>query len=69
MSDSGTRIPEILEAHADEIRAAWIDAQLTAETRRSDLLPESALKRDSRRFYELLLDAVREGSLDEIGGP
>jgi rsbT co-antagonist protein RsbR len=59
----------ILHEHESELLQDWIEAQLQAETLRSDLLKEAELREDSRTFLTALRKASRDADLDDVNGP
>lgn len=63
-----TGMGDILKAHEAEILRDWIASQL-ADTRRRELLDETEVNEQSRRFLALFSSAV-QGSYDEVlAGP
>ena len=57
-------IPEVLKKYEKELLADWVQLQLSAPTRRADLLTESELRRESAEFLALLREAVHSGNTD-----
>jgi len=58
----------ILHEHESELLQDWIEAQLQADTLRSDLLKEAELREDSRTFLTALRKASRDADLDDVNG-
>ena len=58
---AGQVLQHVLSKSQKELLAEWLQTQLTADSRRSDLMKESELREQSREFLELLHDAVRTG--------
>ena len=63
-----SRIPAILKTHEKDLLSEWVKAQLGAGTLRSDLLKESDLREQSRRFLNLLQDVAQKASLEDLSG-
>jgi rsbT co-antagonist protein RsbR len=62
------RLPEILRAHESEILNHWINEQLAAKTMRRDIIGESQLREQSRRFLNALRSASSSGQLGDPEG-
>jgi rsbT co-antagonist protein RsbR len=71
MNRKGTsRITEIITKRESDILTHWIREQLAATTLRGDLMKESELREQSRRFLSLLIRAAsQQPSLDDIDAP
>jgi rsbT co-antagonist protein RsbR len=64
---SKSRIPEMISKRESDLLADWIREQLAATTLRSDLIKESELREQSRRFLNLLVRAaLQQPNLDNI---
>jgi rsbT co-antagonist protein RsbR len=63
---SGQVLQQIIAKSQKELLAEWLQAQVSAETYRADLMKESELREQSREFLTLLLDAVRSGNLQNV---
>jgi rsbT co-antagonist protein RsbR len=61
-------IARVLEEQEASLLDAWMQEQTGADTRRSDLIKESELRRDSAEFLRLLRQAARKGALGNIYG-
>jgi rsbT co-antagonist protein RsbR len=55
-----SRIPEIISKRESDLLADWMREQLAATTLRSDLMKESELREQSRRFLDLLVRAASQ---------
>src|SRR5689334_8244053 len=64
---AASRIPGLLKKHEQDVLAIWIKAQLAAVTQRPDLLKESDLREQSRKFLAEFQSAAQTGSLEDIG--
>jgi rsbT co-antagonist protein RsbR len=65
---ASSRIPALLKSHEKDLLTDWMKAQLAAVTLRSDLLKETELREQSRRFLAALQAAAQQGSLEDVGG-
>lgn len=54
-----SRLPEILERRESEILNDWLKQQLEAQTLRRDLISESDLREQSRRFLQVFRKALQ----------
>jgi rsbT co-antagonist protein RsbR len=59
-----TRLPEIVAKYESEILADWVAQQTDATTLRRDLMRDTDLQEQSRRFLEIFRDALRENTID-----
>jgi rsbT co-antagonist protein RsbR len=67
---SKSRIPEMIAKRESDLLADWMREQLEATTLRSDLMKESELREQSRRFVSLLIRAAsQQPSLNDINAP
>lgn len=67
MPAAGQTLRRILAHSQKELLAEWVQAQLSATTRRADLMNESELREQSREFLSLIQAATDAGSLTPIG--
>lgn len=65
---SAKRIRAILAASEAELLARWLKEQQAAVARRTDLLSDGELSKDSTEFLRYLRGAVASGSLSDIHG-
>jgi rsbT co-antagonist protein RsbR len=63
------RLPAILERHEKDLLNEWIELQLTAVTRRRDLINDADLREESRRFLSLVRKAAQNGEDGDVAGP
>ena len=64
---SKSRIPEMISKRESDLLADWMREQLTATTFRGDLMKESELREQSRRFLNLMIRAAsQQPNLDNI---
>jgi rsbT co-antagonist protein RsbR len=65
-----SRIPEVISKRESDLLADWVREQLAATTLRSDLMKESELREQSRRFLDLMVRAASQlPNLDNINAP
>jgi len=67
MADEKSRIPGIVRQHEREILDQWVRSQLSAVTRRADLLNEDVLREDSRSFLAAFTEALQHGTTGTDG--
>ena len=68
MPASGQTLRKILAQSQKELLSDWVQAQVSATTRRGDLMKESELREQSREFLSLLQGATEAGSLRQVDG-
>jgi len=62
-----SRIPEMISKRESDLLADWMREQLAATTLRGDLMKESELREQSRRFLDLMVRAAsQQPNLDNI---
>jgi rsbT co-antagonist protein RsbR len=62
-----SRIPEMISKRESDLLADWVREQLEATTLRSDLMKESELREQSRKFLSLMVRAAsQQPSLNDI---
>jgi rsbT co-antagonist protein RsbR len=65
-----SRIPDMISKRESDLLADWIREQLAATTLRGDLMKESELREQSRRFLNLLVRAAsQQPNLDNVNAP
>ena len=64
-----SRIADILMRSEGELLAEWTKEQMSAITRRADLIDDAELREQSRAFLALVREGVESGSLDDLGKP
>jgi rsbT co-antagonist protein RsbR len=57
-----SRIPDLLDRRADDLLAAWIEAQMTASSLRPDLMGEAELRQQSEQLMRELRPALSTGT-------
>src|SRR4051794_32802218 len=68
-STAKSEIPEILKKYELNLVDDWTWEQLSALTRRSDLIKDSQIKEESSIFIKLMLNAAQTGSIFDITTP
>jgi rsbT co-antagonist protein RsbR len=66
---TSSRLAAIIKGHERDLLAEWVKEQLAANTLRGDLLNETDLREQSRRFLAGVQDAAQKGEIDSIDGP
>jgi rsbT co-antagonist protein RsbR len=61
------RLAAILERHEKDVLNDWVDQQLSAVTRRRDLINDQDLREDSRRFLAIFRKAAQNDDGGETG--
>lgn len=64
-----SRIPDILQAHEEELLENWMREQSTSGTRRADLLSESELRQQSAEFLSTFRQATQSHNVTDIMAP
>jgi len=64
-----TSITKVLLNRRNDIFQEWLQQQLSAPTRRADLISEAELRTESDSFLTALTGAVRAGNLSDIRAP
>jgi rsbT co-antagonist protein RsbR len=65
-----SRILEVISKRESDLLADWMQEQLAATTLRGDLMKESELREQSRRFLNLMIRAAsQQPNLDNISAP
>ena len=67
--ETRSRIPELLQKHETDLLKDWVQRQLADGGGRRELMTETELREQSRRFLEGLADALRTGTLGDVSGP
>jgi len=60
-----SRIPQIVRKHESEILSQWI-SEMSASTRRSDLMRDEDLRSQARTFLALVTTAMQSGNLSDV---
>jgi rsbT co-antagonist protein RsbR len=69
MAAVGMHLKETLKKGQSDILARWIENLLSSPAARPDLVREEELREETRRFFQLVSQAVQRGSLSDIKGP
>jgi rsbT co-antagonist protein RsbR len=64
-----SRIQVIVTEHQADILAHWLEQQLTASTLRRDLMKETELREQSRRFLDAFRQAMKNGLIADLNNP
>jgi rsbT co-antagonist protein RsbR len=64
-----SRLADIVSRHQDDLLHEWVQTQQAARSRRSDLISDADLTRDSRELLGLLREALPDGDVRDIDGP
>jgi rsbT co-antagonist protein RsbR len=68
-SNSTNVFSELLSANGQHILDAWLRHQSSSKTRRSDLIKEVDLRRESSEFLKVFRQAIDSGELDDLDRP
>jgi rsbT co-antagonist protein RsbR len=68
-SSTQSRLADIVSRHQPAILDQWMRLQLSAATRRSDLIKEDELRDQSRQFLSGFVAALQKGRIDNVDGP
>jgi rsbT co-antagonist protein RsbR len=68
MTEQHSKVAQLLRKHERDILQQWLSYQISATTMRADLIKESDLREQSRRFLQLLTEVVQQNGDDENGG-
>ena len=64
MNAAHTRLAELVGKHEAALLADWMSLQMKATTLRTDLMSESDLREESRKFLALVRQAIASGTTD-----
>jgi rsbT co-antagonist protein RsbR len=62
-------LPDLVAKHEKDLSNDWMREQMTAVTRRSDLMSEETLKQDSNDFLAAFREAIQSRNLTDIAAP
>jgi rsbT co-antagonist protein RsbR len=68
MTEQDSKVAQLLRKHEGDVLQQWISYQISATTMRADLIKESDLREQSRRFLQLFIEIVQQNGRDENGG-
>lgn len=63
-----SKLPDMIRRHQHDLQAAWLQ-QMSAATRRSDLMKDAEAQNQARDFLAALAEGLRNGSLTDIDTP
>ena len=69
MTPTGTRLPEIVQAHERDILTEWLAGQQEGLAARRELITESELQRQSRDFLAAFAQAAGGSGVMDLGAP
>lgn len=65
MTEQQSKVAQLLRKHERDVLQQWLAYQVSAITMRGDLVKESDLREQSRKFLQLFIDLVQGSSDDE----
>lgn len=65
MTEQQSKVAQLLRKHERDVLQQWLSYQVSAVTMRADLIKESDLREQSRRFLQLFIDLMQGNSDDE----
>jgi rsbT co-antagonist protein RsbR len=68
-ANAASTLADILASNEEQLLKAWVKHQLSATSRRSDLIKEADLRRESTEFLSTFRKAVEVGNLEETDRP
>ena len=68
MTEQQSKVAQLLRKHERDVLQQWLSYQISATTMRADLIKESDLREQSRRFLQLLTEVVQQNGDDENAG-
>jgi rsbT co-antagonist protein RsbR len=68
MTEQHSKLAQLLRKHERDVLQQWISYQISATTMRGDLIKESDLREQSRRFLQLFIEVVQQNGGDENAG-
>jgi len=68
MTEQQSKVAQLLRKHERDVLQQWFSYQISATTMRADLIKESDLREQSRRFLQLFIEAVQQNGDDENAG-
>src|SRR5438046_10260154 len=63
-----SQIPALIENHESEILNKWLDLQLSAASRRRDLINDAQLRNSSQTFLQEFRQTLQHGELESMIG-
>ena len=68
MTEQQSKVAQLLRKHERDVLQQWLSYQISATTMRADLIKESDLREQSRRFLQLFTEVVQQNGDDENAG-
>ena len=68
MTEQQSKVAQLLRKHERDVLQQWISYQISATTMRAELIRESDLREQSRRFLQLFIEAMQQNGDDENAG-
>jgi rsbT co-antagonist protein RsbR len=68
MTEQRSKVAQLLRKHERDVLQQWLSYQISATTMRADLIKESDLREQSRRFLQLFTEVVQHNGDDENAG-
>jgi rsbT co-antagonist protein RsbR len=65
MTEQQSKVAQLLGKHERDVLQQWLSYQISATTMRADLVKESDLREQSRRFLQLFIDLVQQNGDDQ----
>ena len=65
MTEQQSKVAQLLKKHERDVLQQWLSYQISATTMRADLVKESDLREQSRRFLQLFIDLVQQNDDDQ----
>ena len=65
MTEQQTKVAQLLRKHERDVLQQWLSYQVSATTMRADLVKESDLREQSRKFLQLFIDLAQGNNDDE----
>jgi rsbT co-antagonist protein RsbR len=65
MTEQQSKVAQLLGKHERDVLQQWLSYQISATTMRADLVKESDLREQSRRFLQLFIDLVQQNDDDQ----
>jgi rsbT co-antagonist protein RsbR len=68
MTEQQSKVAQLLRKHERDVLQQWLSYQIAAVTMRADLIKESDLREQSRRFLQLFIEVAQQNGDDENAG-
>ena len=65
MTEQQSKVAQLLRKHERDVLQQWLSYQVSATTMRADLVKESDLREQSRKFLQLFIDLVQQDGDDQ----